>query len=206
MVALLLPLAPNFEEIEAVTVMDIVRRAGINLTVAALSEERLVTGSHGIPVYADTSLSAVLAPGKVTERFQGLVLPGGPGTRHLQDDHRVVDLVRQFSQQGYLVAAICAAPTVLAQAGLLASRRATSYFSPDVYECAVAGKQDLGLVVGPIGHYSTEAVVVDGPVITSRGAGTAVAFALEIVACLLGIPQAQHIAAAIHAVWHPVKT
>jgi 4-methyl-5(b-hydroxyethyl)-thiazole monophosphate biosynthesis len=167
----LVPLAPGFEEIEAVTIIDLLRRADIEVVCASLGDRR-VTGSHGITIEADTTLDAARAS---DIEFAMIVLPGGmPGARHLRDDARVQDLVRTAVAAGRYAAAICAAPMALAAAGLLAQRRATSFpgfLDPD----AVAG---LELVDAP--------VVVDGPIITSRGPGTAMEFALVLVATLAG--------------------
>ncbi|MEN9206506.1 MAG: DJ-1/PfpI family protein [Thermostichales cyanobacterium SZTDM-1c_bins_54] len=197
MAAVLLILAPGFEEIEAVATMDILRRANLDLTVAALTPSLLVTGSHAITIQADTTLDQVLktAP-PPAQRFQALVLPGGPGTQTLHQDPRVGELLGQFAAAERLLAAICAAPTVLAAQGLLADHAATTYFDPDAYR-----QGTMGLPTGPIGEYRLDAVVVSGSRITSRGAGTAVAFALTLVAQLVGIPEAERIAKGIHAVW-----
>lgn len=202
MTSVLLILAPGFEEIEAVAAMDILRRAKLDLTVAALSPTLLVTGSHAITVQADITLDQVLSTNPPPEvRFQALVLPGGPGTQALHRDPRVTELLRRFAQADRLLGAICAAPTVLAAQGLLADHAATTYFAPDAYEQALAGQGSLGLPVGPIREYRLDPVVVSGSRVTSRGAGTAVAFALTLVAKLVGIPEAEQIAKGIHAVW-----
>lgn len=163
----LVPLAEGFEELEAVTIIDILRRGGIEVVVASLGASP-VTGSHGIRIAADTPLAAL-----VEQEFDMVALPGGmPGADHLKKDPLVTDLVRRMHEKGRPVAAICAAPMVLAAAGVLDGRRATSYpgFLAD------AGKAE---VVG-------DAVVVDGGVITSRGPGTALDFALTLVEELAG--------------------
>jgi protein deglycase len=163
----LVPLAEGFEELEAVTVIDILRRAGIEVVVASLAESP-VTGSHGIRVAADTPLAAL-----VEQDFDMIALPGGmPGAEHLKKDARIAGLARRLHAKGRPVAAICAAPMVLAAAGLLDGRRATSYpgFLADAAKTTVVN----------------EAVVVDGGVITSRGPGTALDFALQLVETLEG--------------------
>jgi 4-methyl-5(b-hydroxyethyl)-thiazole monophosphate biosynthesis len=163
----LVPLAEGFEELEAVTVIDILRRAGIEVVVASLAESP-VTGSHGIRVAADTPLAAL-----VEQDFDMIALPGGmPGAEHLKKDARIAELARRLHAKGRPVAAICAAPMVLAAAGLLDGRRATSYpgFLADAAKATVVD----------------EAVVVDGGVITSRGPGTALDFALQLVETLEG--------------------
>lgn len=163
----LVPLAQGFEELEAVTIVDILRRAGIEVTVASL-EGGAVTGSHGIRVHADAALEDVAG-----REFDAIALPGGmPGADHLKRDPRVAAIVRRLHGSGRPVAAICAAPMVLAAAGVLDGRRATSYpgFLKDVAGTTVVD----------------EAVVTDRGVITSRGPGTALDFALALVAELAG--------------------
>jgi 4-methyl-5(b-hydroxyethyl)-thiazole monophosphate biosynthesis len=163
----LVPLAEGFEELEAVTIVDILRRAGVEVVVASLGHSP-VTGSHGIRVAADTPLAAL-----VEQDFDMIALPGGmPGAEHLKNDPRVTDIARRLAARGRPVAAICAAPMVLAAAGLLDGRSATSFpgFLKDAAKTSVTG----------------EAVVVDGGVITSRGPGTALDFALALVEVLEG--------------------
>jgi protein deglycase len=163
----LVPLAEGFEELEAVTVIDILRRAGIDVVVASLAGNP-VTGSHGIRITADTPLGAL-----AEQDFDMIALPGGmPGADHLKKDPRIAELVRRLHAKGSPVAAICAAPMVLAAAGVLDGRRATSF--PGFLEGAARTT-----VTG-------EAVVVDGGVITSRGPGTALDFALALVEALAG--------------------
>lgn len=165
----LVPLAPGFEEIEAVTVVDLLRRAGIDVDTAALDGLQ-VTGSHGIAVVADIALDAV-AP----DDYDMIVLPGGmPGAEHLKDDPRVLDLLRRFAAAGRYTAAICAAPGVLAHAGLLEDRAATSF--PGFLHARSA--RGIRLRDDP--------VVIDGKVVTSRGAGTAMEFGLALVELLAG--------------------
>jgi 4-methyl-5(b-hydroxyethyl)-thiazole monophosphate biosynthesis len=163
----LVPLAEGFEELEAVTVIDILRRAGVEVVVAALAKSP-VTGSHGIRVAADTPLGAL-----VEQDFDMIALPGGmPGAKHLKDDPRIAALAQRLHERGRPVAAICAAPMVLAAAGLLDGRRATSFpgFLADAANTTVVD----------------EAVVADRGVITSRGPGTAMDFALALVEALEG--------------------
>lgn len=165
----LMPLAEGFEEIEAVTVVDLLRRAGIEVHTASIGA-REVTGSHGITVRADAALDAVDAAG-----YDMIVLPGGmPGADHLKQDARVVALLRQFAATGRYTAAICAAPGVLAHAGLLDGREATSYPGFLTPESA------------PGLRLSEAPVVVDGKVATSRGPGTAMAFGLALIELLEG--------------------
>ncbi len=163
----LVPLAEGFEELEAVTIIDILRRAGIEVVIASLAGSP-VAGSHGIRIAADTPLAAL-----AEQDFDMIALPGGmPGAMHLRNDARIAGLLRRHRAGGRPVAAICAAPMVLEAAGVLDGRRATSYpgFLEDAKHTAVTG----------------EAVVTDDGVITSRGPGTALDFALALVAELAG--------------------
>ncbi len=159
--------AAGSEELETVTVVNILRRAGVTVTLAGLSDGAL-KGSRGITLQPDTTLDAVM-----NEDFDMLVLPGGmPGTRHLQADARVIKLAQDMAKHGKYVTAICAAPMVLATAGLLAGKRATCY--PTCLD-------DF-----PGVQLQTEAVVEDGKLITSRGPGTAMDFALTLAERLTG--------------------
>ena len=156
-------MADGCEEIEGLTVVDIVRRAGINITTISISDKKEVAGAHGITFLADAKKDEV-----DFSTLDGIVLPGGmPGTINLGADETVDKVIREFAAGGKLVAAICAAPSVWGQAGLLNGKHATSYpgFEPKL----------TGAVT------SEDPVVQDGNVITSRGMGTAIAFALEIV-------------------------
>lgn len=158
----LIPLADGVEELEAVTLIDVLRRGGIEVTSAALGEDRVVHGSRGVTLVADALWSAL-----ATEDFDAIVLPGGgKGTENLAADRRIVETVRAFDEAGKFVAALCAAPIVLAQAGILKDRKATCYPS-----CA----KDLGA------SYDDAPVIADGNVITSQGPGTAMLFALVLI-------------------------
>ena len=159
--------AEGSEELEAVSIVNILRRAGVIVTLAGLTDGALC-GSRGVTILPDISLDAVLHGD-----FDMLVLPGGqPGTNHLKADARVFRLLLQMSQQGKYIAAICAAPTVLATAGLLAGKRATCY--------------PTSLDDFPSVDLKTDAIVEDGKLITSRGPGTAMDFALLLVERLVG--------------------
>lgn len=167
-------LAAGFEEIEAVTIVDLLRRAGIETRTAALGSLE-VTGSHGITVTADIGLDAV-DPGD----FEMIVLPGGlPGADHLKADGRVITMLRRFATAGRYTAAICAAPGVLAHAGLLDGRVATSY--PGFLRADSAPGLQL----------SDDPVVIDGKVVTSRGPGTAIEFGLALIGLLEGTTAAK---------------
>lgn len=174
----LVPLAAGFEEIEAVTIVDLLRRAGLEVVVAGLAPGP-VRGSHDLVLATDAELADVDA-----ETFGLLVLPGGPGTRLLAADERVLALVRSFHARGARVAAICAAPLVLHAAGIVHGVAVTSH--PSVRA------QLAGAVV-----QDAPPVVRAGNVTTSQGAGTAIEFALALVADLCGAPRADELARAI---------
>ena len=174
----LIPLAQGCEELEAVTLIDILRRAGIEVIAAGL-DEGPVRASRGVVLLPDTPLERVL-----DEHFDLIVLPGGmPGMTHLRADRRLLALLKKTAADGGRVAAICAAPAVLADAGLLDGRRATSY---------------PGFLDGIAGVIPCEdSVVEDGGVITSRGPGTALDFALHLVAILVGVTRRNEVEAAL---------
>jgi 4-methyl-5(b-hydroxyethyl)-thiazole monophosphate biosynthesis len=169
MARILVPLAQGCEELEAVTVIDLLRRAGLVVESAGL-DEGAVTGSRGTRLLPDITLDEAL------ERdYDMVVLPGGqPGSDNLADDPRVRTLLDRVIDQGGHAAAICAAPLVLARAGLLRGRRVTAF--PGVLE----GEPVSGIELTP------EDVVVDGPIVTSRGPGTAMDFALTLIERLAG--------------------
>jgi 4-methyl-5(b-hydroxyethyl)-thiazole monophosphate biosynthesis len=166
----LVPLARGFEEIEAVTLVDVLRRGGVEVVVAGLEGAGLVEGSHGIAVAAPVAFEAV-----AEEPFDAVALPGGePGATHLAADARLGRLLQRYHLEGRPLAAICAAPRVLAGHGLLRDRTATSHPSVE------AQLRDAGA------RYSEARVVRDGHVLTSRGPGTALEFALATLE-LLGL-------------------
>jgi len=159
--------AEGSEELETVTVVNILRRGGVQVTLAGLQEGALC-GSRGITLQPDTTLAAIQ-----NSQFDMVVLPGGqPGTNHLKADQRVAKLVQHMLSQGKYVTAICAAPLVLAQAGLLDGKRATSF--PTCLDDYPKVAQQMN------------AVVEDGRLITSRGPGTAMDFALVLLERLMG--------------------
>lgn len=161
-------LAQGFEEIEAVTCIDILRRAGIEVVVAGLESET-ITGSHGITITADKQLDQVLPD------FDACVLPGGmPGATHLSESKKVSEIIQKMDRGKKIIAAICAAPAVvLSPLGILKNKNATCY----------PGLQNR---FGSDVHFKQDPVVVDGNIITSRGVGTALAFALAVVEKLCG--------------------
>jgi 4-methyl-5(b-hydroxyethyl)-thiazole monophosphate biosynthesis len=176
MAKVLVPLAAGFEELEAVTVVDLLRRAEIEVVTAGL-EPGPVTGSRRTVLVPDSTLDAELE-----QDFDLICLPGGlPGADHLAADPRVAALLRRHAEGGRYVAAICAAPKVLAGAGLLDGRAATAY----------PGSLDLARF--PRVRLGAEPVVVDGKVVTSRGPGTAMDFALRLIELLAGPERAREV-------------
>jgi len=170
--------AEGSEELEAVTVVNILRRGCVSVSFAGLTNG-VLHGSRGIMLQPDTTLDAA-----VNHEFDMIVLPGGqPGTNHLKADNRVLQLVKKMSAQGKYVAAICAAPSVLAEAGLLTGKRATSF--PTCLDDYPAVMQHM------------TAVVEDGKLITSRGPGTAMDFALILLERLSGAAKRQEVEAGL---------
>ncbi len=173
-------LANGFEEIEAVTSIDILRRADVRVTVAAVACVR-VDGAHGVPFVADVTLADVK-----DQDFDAVVLPGGmPGAQVLGGTDMVREVVTRHADDGRIVAGICAAPAMaLAAFGVLDGKRATCYpgFEERFPDTAT---------------FVEDAVVVDGNVTTSRGPGTAFAFGLELARQLAGEQKANELAAAM---------
>jgi 4-methyl-5(b-hydroxyethyl)-thiazole monophosphate biosynthesis len=164
MATALVLLAEGFEEIEAVTIIDVLRRGEVSVTTASLAGKH-VKGSHEIVLEADTLLANVLV-----DDFDALVLPGGPAAKTLREDTHAQDAIKRAATAGKLLAAVCAGPTALEAAGVLAGKRATAY----------PGNQL------PSAQLVEEPVVEDGKLITSRGPGTTMAFALKLVEKLSG--------------------
>jgi len=154
---------------EAVTPLDLLRRAGVEAVSASTGPGLAVAGGRGIKVMADTLLDDCLEG-----KFDLLILPGGPGVDKLRKDARVLDLVRKAYLAGVPIGAICAAPVILADAGVIAAHVVTSF---PAREAELRDKAKA---------YVKDRVVVDGKVITSRGAGTAEEFSLGLIAYLLG--------------------
>lgn len=180
MATVLVPLAQGCEELEAVTIIDLLRRAGITVITAGL-QDGPVKASRGTVLLPDTTLEQVTAA-----QLDMIALPGGlPGADNLNQDPRIHQLLKDLAARHKYTAAICAAPRVLATAGLLDGRHATSYpGSLDGFEV-----QDL--------HYEEQPVVVDGTIITSRGPGTAMDFALTLVEVLVGKAKRDAVEAAL---------
>jgi len=176
----LVPLANGFEEIEAITIIDILRRAKLHVVAAGVGG-RTIVGSHRIAVVADRALEEVAG-----EDFELIALPGGmSGTTQLLESATLGEMLVRQNEAGRWIAAICAAPMVLEKHGLLKDRKVTSHFSV---------KEEIKTAA-----YAEERVVHDGNLITSQGAGTAIEFALKLVELLCGPETAGRIANATRA-------
>lgn len=168
--------AEGHEEIEALTVVDILRRAGIEIDMVSVTGKKEVTGAHGITTVCDKLIAEA-----DFKSASMLVLPGGmPGTLNLEACAPLMEQVRGFQEEGKYIAAICAAPTVFGRAGLLNGKKACCY--PDM-EGDLKGAD-----------VSYDAVCFDGKTITSRGMGTAIEFALAIVTAFQGQSAADEMA------------
>ncbi len=175
----LIPLAEGCEELEAVTIIDLLRRAGIEVIVAGL-EAGIITASRGVRLQPDMLLDDALE-----EDYDMLVLPGGSsGSERLGNDSRVRNLLMKMADSEKFTAAICAAPRVLADAGILSGKSATCY--PGTMEPAALPGLDTG-----------QAVVQDGKVITSRGPGTAIDFTLKLIENLAGQAKREQVEAGL---------
>ncbi|MFW5985682.1 MAG: DJ-1 family glyoxalase III [Halanaerobiaceae bacterium] len=164
---IVIPLAEGMEEIEAVTPIDVLRRAGLEVKTCYVGESSRVTGDHEIIIEADSNIKDLQA-----NKVGGLVLPGGiPGATNLKNSKELIKLIKAVDKDGGLLAANCAAPIVLEAAGVLKDRQATSYpgFDEQMPSCI----------------YQEERVVIDGNVITARGPGVALEFSLALVEYLL---------------------
>jgi 4-methyl-5(b-hydroxyethyl)-thiazole monophosphate biosynthesis len=171
MASVLVPLAKGFEEVEAVSLIDVMRRGGIEVTTAYLDgefETDLVLGANGITIKADVSIKTVIA-----DDFDMIVLPGGwDGTYALAENPTVQALLKEFKEREKIVGAICAAPYALKSAGVLGNN----------YTCYPSVENEINQE----GYRDDQKVVIDGNIMTSRGPGTALCFALEIVKKLVG--------------------
>ena len=165
----LVPLAQGCEELEAITITDLLVRAGVEVTTAGLDDQP-VTASRGITIIPDTSIDTVL-----NQTFDLIVLPGGlPGADHLRDDENILALLKNHADKGKYIGAICAAPKAVAAAGLLEGKKATAY--PGVLEALDNTQIDV----------KDTAIEIDGKIVTSRGPGTAMDFALTLIELLEG--------------------
>lgn len=165
----------GYEEIEGLTVVDVLRRAGIAVEMVSVTKEIEVSGSHGIPVRMDKLFEEV-----DFEQVDMLVLPGGPGTKALEAHQKLMAQVEAFDRAGKNIAAICAAPSILGHKGILKGKRACAYPG---YEDELAGAQ--------VSRKPTE---TDGNIVTGRGMGCSIDFALAIVSKLLGEEKARELA------------
>ncbi len=167
--SVLVPLAQGCEELEAITITDLLTRAGINVVTAGL-DDQVVVASRGMKLIPDKLLNEVLE-----DDFDMIVLPGGlPGADHLNNDPRIQAIVKKMAANNKYTAAICAAPRVLATAGLLEGKHVTSF----------PGALDQFPINNMI--YEESSVVIDGNIITSRGPGTAMDFTLTLIELLVG--------------------
>lgn len=170
--------ADGFEEVEGLTAVDLLRRAGLDVKMVSIMGRKTVTGSHNIKVETDMLFE------DLKEEAELLVLPGGlPGTDYLKEHGGLSELLKKQYGEGRWIAAICAAPSVFAGLGFLKGRKATSY--PGCVDDSLCGE------------YVEESVAVDGNVITSRGVGTAISFALKLIEVLKSKKEADEIAASI---------
>lgn len=174
-------LADGFEEVEGLTVVDLLRRAGIETDMVSIMGRKEITGARKIPVLADKLFEEQDDPDVI-------VLPGGmPGTLHLKAHEGLADLIRKADKEGKLLAAICAAPTIYGEMGLLEGKNATCY----------PGMEDKLLGA----NWQEQPVVADGNFVTSRGVGTAIAFALTLVTILKDEETAKSLANSIVYKW-----
>jgi len=163
----LVPLAMGFEEIEAMTIIDILRRAEVEVVVAGLGKKQVI-GAHSVKVQTDAHIEDMSS-----SDFDMIVLPGGlPGATNLQKDKTVQKLLKEFDKQNKSIGAICAAPIALKSAGVL----------KESYTCYPSFESNIR----EEGYISNQDVVSDENIITSRGPGTAMTFGLAIVAMLCG--------------------
>lgn len=169
-------LADGFEEVEALTTVDYLRRKDIKVEMVSITDDKKVKGAHNITVIADKTLEEI----HEINSYDGVILPGGlPGATNLRDCEEVISIVKEINNNKKMVAAICAAPIVLHRADIINEKRVTSY----------PGFQDA--LEGSI--YLEESVIRDDNIITARGPALAVDFAIEIVNYLLGEEKAKEL-------------
>lgn len=160
---ILVPFAEGFEEIEAITIVDVLRRAGLKVDIVGLEDE-IVVGRNGIKVLCDKTLNEV-----DEEEYDSIILPGGnPGYKNLMSSEKLLEMLKRLGEKGKVLGAICASPIILAKIGLLKERKATCYPT----------------LRNEIPNYVDERVVVDENIVTSQGPATALEFSLEIVKIL----------------------
>lgn len=172
-------LAEGFEEVEALTVVDLLRRAGIQISMVSITEGLEVTGAHHIGIKADELFEDV--------NFLScdmLILPGGmPGTKHLMNHKGLITLLKQFNEENKMIAAICAAPSVLGMNGILSGKKATCYPGFE------------GQLLGAT--YEDSSVVLSDNIITSKALGTVIDFSLSIITHFMGSKASEEIAQSI---------
>ncbi|WP_129723901.1 DJ-1 family glyoxalase III [Xylanivirga thermophila] len=169
-------LAEGFEEVEALTVVDYLRRKDIGVDTVSITQNNMVKGAHDITLIADKKIDDI----NNLDRYDGAIIPGGmPGAINLRDNARVIEILSIMNKDDKMVAAICAGPIVLQRAGIIAGKRVTSY--PGFEEKL---KDSI---------YMEEPVVRDGNIITSRGPALAVDFAIEIIKYLRGEEKAEEL-------------
>lgn len=169
-------LADGFEEVEALTAVDYLRRKNIEVETLSITDMKTVEGAHNIAVIADKLLSQL----ENISSYDGIIIPGGlRGAENLRDNENVIEVIKKANQDNKLLAAICAAPIVLERAGVIKGKKITSY--PGFEEQL---KDSI---------YQNQTVVTDGNIITSRGPALAVDFALEIIKYLLGNKKAEEL-------------
>jgi protein deglycase len=174
----LVTLAPGFEEIETITVVDILRRAGTRVTLAA-TVPGLIEGSRGIKIAPDNMLETVM-----DKEFDLIFLPGGqPGTDNLKNDLRIVKLLHKMQNQGKYISAICASPTILQKAGIIKNRSITCHPS----------------LKSQFDAYTDDRVVIHGKLITSQSPGTAMELAMKLVEVLYGMDRMKKVNAGVLA-------
>ncbi len=175
-------LADGFEEVEALAAVDMIRRAGLELRTVGV-DNILIKGAHGIKVECDCTLDEIA----LDDNLSAVILPGGmPGTLNLEKNKTVQMAIDYASENGKLICAICAAPSILGHKGLLKGKEAIAYpgFEKDLEGAEISKKH----------------VVCDGNIITAKGAGVAVDFGLEIVSYLSGAEKADEIRKAIQCI------
>lgn len=167
-------LADGFEDLEAVGTIALLRRAGIEIETASVSEKSIVTGSFKTPVVTDLPLSKV-----DVMRYDGVFLPGGAATKTLRESQEVLNVVKGFAKAGKFLTAICAAPSVFGVLGLLDGKQYTCYPSLESFM--------------PKGIKLAKAAVIDGFIVTGAGAGTVTEFALAVIQTTLGLAKAEEV-------------
>ena len=174
-------LAYGFEETEALTTVDLLRRAGIQAITVSATNSNMVTGAHAIPVVADIKLDETCF-----SNGDAVILPGGqPGVDNLKACERIIKIIEAAYEKGKIIGAICAAPMILGELGILKGRKATSY--PGCLDAACGA------------DISEDKVCVDENIVTSRGVGTAIDFALELIKMMEGAEKADEVRKSILA-------